>query len=319
MSKIKIINALKKYNSFLITAHVNPDPDALCSELALASVLRKLGKRVTIINEAPLKSRLKFFPGSAQVKAAAKVKRVSYEAAIILDCGDFDRIGKVKKFVKGDKPILNIDHHITNTKFGSIDLVDARASSTGELLFTLFKEAGWPIDKNIAFNIYSAILTDTGSFRYDNTTSQTHAIVSELLEFPISPNAIFRRIYEAMPMKDITGFINVLNSFEALYGDEVICVELRRKDTARFSQDFDLRDAIFKFVRAIHGVKAYVILTEVARNKTRINMRSNGKVNVAKIARTFNGGGHKNASGCLIEKNLSQARKEILKEIKEKI
>ncbi len=316
MNLTKIINQIKENQTFLLSTHVNPDPDALCSEMALCFALQNLGKKVIVINEEAVPQRFEFFSGVKQVKSFENVKFCSYDVAIILDCGDLNRIGKVGKLLKKDKLIINIDHHITNDKFGDYNLVVPDASSTGEVLFSFFKKAKMPLTDKIALHLYAGILTDTGSFRYENTTSLTHKIVSELRSFNFSATDLYRQLYELMEAKDLKMYADIIRRFESLCHGKVLCLNLSKNTLSRFSDNFDLRDTIFKFLRSIKGMEVALIFTEDTSNNTRINLRSAGKVNVAKLSSLFDGGGHHNASGCAINKDIKQARQLMLREVK---
>ena len=319
MSKKKISKIIQESGTFLLSTHVNPDPDALCSELALAEYLRSLGKKVRIINETELLDRFRFFPGAGRIQHAAELKSVKYDAAIILDCGDLGRIGEERRLLKDEKPLINIDHHITNDNFGSVNLVDVEASSTAEMLFELLVYWKAALTKSIATNLYCGIMTDTGSFRYENTSPRTHLAVAKLMEFHIDISALYARIYERIPLKDVTVFTRIINRFETYRQGQLVCVELRKNVMSGLSEDFDLRDALFKFLRSIAGVEVIVILTEFTRSVTRVNFRSSSRVNVAKIAGAFGGGGHKRASGCVVEKGMKETKTMILKEIESQL
>lgn len=316
MRSNKIIQRIKKSKKILISTHVNPDPDALCSELAVAAFLGSLGKKFSIINDEKLLERYEFLPGAKQIKNYSAVKEDGFDVAIIVDCGELSRIGRVQGLIGRQTVVINIDHHITNDRFGHINLIHPQASSTTEVLFGFLKGAQCPFDKNLAMNLYTGIMTDTGSFRYENTTAMTHMIASELLKFKFSANELYRKIYEIIPLSDMKEFTKVISRLESLVHGQVVCVELGKKVIARFSEEFDLRDAIFKFLRCITGVEIFIILTEINSRKTRINLRSSGKVNVAQLARMFEGGGHRRASGCMIPESISKAKMILLKQIK---
>ncbi|MBP9854091.1 MAG: bifunctional oligoribonuclease/PAP phosphatase NrnA [Candidatus Omnitrophica bacterium] len=311
----KINEIIKKNSTFLISTHVNPDPDALCSELALAEYLRSLGKKVYVINESPVPKRFEFFPGARSIKDLSMIKMITYDVAFILDCGDLDRVGKVGALIDPNKMIVNVDHHITNTQFGSINLVKTDSSSTAELLFNFLKFAKSKFTKTLATNLYCGIMTDTGSFRYENTSTHTHSVVAELLKYKINISELYHRIYETIPQKDLKIFTQILNRFETHKDGVIICVELKKKLLEKIKGDFDLRDAVFKFLRSISHVEVIFILTEVKKNMTRINFRSSTYVDVAKIASIFDGGGHKRASGCVIHHKMSEAKSIVLKEL----
>ena len=317
MSLKTILRTIKNAKRFLISTHVNPDPDALASELALALCLRSHRKQVHVINEETVPSRFMFLPAVKMVRPRDKIRSLAYDVAVILDCGEFERIGNVAELIDPDKPVINIDHHITNDKFGSHNLVKPKASSTSEVLFDMLKGGHFGLTRDIALLLYLGIMTDTGSFRYENTSAHTHAIVSELMRFKFSVAELYKKLYESVPMADLKSFTEVVTNFESLCAGKVACVELPKRIVTKFSQDFDLRDKIFGFLRTVKEVEVIVILTEDKPGKTRVNLRSQSRVNVAKLARYFKGGGHSRASGCLIDSGMREAKRRVVQKLKE--
>ena len=159
-------------------------------------------------------------------------------------------------------------------------------------------------------------MTDTGSFRYENTTARTHSIVAELLKFKISASVVYRKLYEIISFNDLKEFTKIISNFDMFFAGKVVCVQLRKKALSKFSGEFDLRDAIFKFLRPVKSVEVFVIFTEVGKNKTRVNLRSTNTFDVAKLANDFKGGGHRRASGCVVNKSIPEAQKEVLGKIR---
>jgi bifunctional oligoribonuclease and PAP phosphatase NrnA len=314
MSFNKVLSVIRRNKTFLLSTHVNPDPDALCSELALAMFLRNLGKKVVIVNEALVPEHLNFLPKAEWVKALRPKLKLSFDVAMIVDCGDLDRIGKVQELLKPETFIVNIDHHVTNTYFGSVNLVNASASTT-EILYELFKKSKELITDDMAYHLYAGIMTDTGSFRYENTTAKTHYIASELRKYHFSSDEIYRDIYEHIPLADLKETANIISQMEILFSGKAVCLKLYKKNLAKFSKEFDLRDTLFKFLRMIKGLEVFVILTEIDKNNTRVNFRSSSYIDVAKIALHFGGGGHKRASGCVVDKNMVVSKNLIMKEV----
>jgi len=312
----KILQTIKENKKFLISTHVNPDPDALCSELALAEFLRILGKSVVIMNEESVLKRFDFLPGIKKMKGVKEKKRVTYDVAFVVDCGDLKRIGKVQDLLRKGKPLINMDHHITNEFFGDLNLVLSKLSSTCEVLYEFFMSAKIALTRNMAFCLYTGIMTDTGSFRYTNTSARTHCVAGALRAFDFSAADIYQNIYETRSLGDSKEFTKVLSQFQTLDKGKIICMELSKRVLAKFSEAFDLRDALFRFLRSIKGVEVVIICTEFKHNKTRVNLRSTGTVNVAKLAYQFQGGGHHNASGCVMDGNVAQAKSRMLKELK---
>lgn len=302
---------------FLVCTHVNPDPDALASQIAVAQVLKNFGKDVRVLSSDPLPKRFRFLPGSKMIRAYEEGTRVPFEVAVIVDCGDLRRIGRVQELIPPGTSILNIDHHITNELFGTLNIVVPSASSTCEVLFDLFKKMKAAITRDMATLLYLGIMTDTGSFRYENTTAHTHAVTAELMRFPIPVSEFYEVLYETIPFNDIRYFTRLVGTFDFLSRGRVVCLELPKKVLAKFSDEFDLRDKIFRYLRAIKGVEVIVILTEETPTRTRVNLRSLRRVDVGRLAYRFQGGGHSRASGCIVEESIKKAKQKILAEIKE--
>ncbi len=317
MTVKQMIKVLKKFDRFLITTHVNPDPDALASEVALAMYLKGKGKTVTIVNEEAVPERFSFMPGVRRIKAFYTGMKVASDALLVVDCGDLSRPGQVSKAFALDRPVINFDHHVTNRGFGRYNLVDPRASSTCEIIYDLLRKARYPLDKSLALLLYLGIMTDTGSFRYENTTARTHAFAAELMAFDFSVSALYRRLYEMIPFADIRSFARVVEGMKPLAGGRLVSLELTKPTLKKFSESFDLRDKIFRYVRAIRGVEVVVIFTEQSAGKTRVNFRSHGRVNVARLAAGFKGGGHARASGCLVKGDIPSAKRKVLRAVRE--
>ncbi|MCB9757615.1 MAG: bifunctional oligoribonuclease/PAP phosphatase NrnA [Candidatus Omnitrophica bacterium] len=316
MNFSKILESFSRHRVFIVATHVNPDPDALSSQLAVAMYLKACGKKVMVFGEDDLLPRYAFLPGASMIKKVNPLKKIDYDAVIVVDCGDLERVGDVEKIIDPQKPIINIDHHITNHYFGTINHVVPKASSTAEIIFEMFEFARFKIDKKIATLLYLGIMTDTGSFRFENTTSRTHEVVSQLLHFKLPVNSFYQQLYESVPLEDLQYFTKVVGGFRSYFDHQVLMVELRRSMLKKFSKEFDLRDKIFSYLRAIKGVEVIGILTEHGKNKTRVNFRSQHEVDVAQLAAFFNGGGHSRASGCIVSGDICRASEMILAQLK---
>ena len=308
----KIIKVLRKYRRFLVTMHAHPDPDAMGAALAMALYLKSLGKDVRLVNEDACPSFLAFMPKSGFCKKFNAKEKFVPEVAVILDCGDLDRIGKVRGMIAERARIVNIDHHVTNTFFGHDNLVLTQYSSTCEILFQLLKKAGCRLTKDMAILLYLGILTDTGSFGFDCTGPHTHRVIAELLEFDFSVSDLYRKVYETMPRGDLRPFLEAVGRIELCLHDRVACLTMTKKDTGKFSGEFDFRDKVFTFLRSVNGLEVIVIVTEGDNGRTRINLRSRDAFDVALLAEKFGGGGHRKASGCFIDGTVDAAKKKIL-------
>lgn len=320
MSSFKtVLNTIRRHRKFLVTTHHNPDADAVSSVLAMAMFLKSLGKQVHVLNEDACPQWLKFLPGTPVFKKASDVKKVDYEAALVLDCGDLKRVGSVGKFIQRAKPLINIDHHVTNDRFGSVNVVHPQASSSCEMVFDLLKEAKYPLNKNVALLLYAGIMTDTGSFRFENTSAHSHEVARELMAFKFSAAHMYDRLYVGIPVADMKMFTDLIHKARLLDGNRVYCVSLSKKEVDRFSKSFDLKEKLFIFLRSIEGIEVVVILTELNPKEVRVNLRSQSNFDVASLAQQFDGGGHKKAAGCKIYKPLAQAQKIICRAIHQKL
>lgn len=312
-----IQKTFKTHKRFIVATHVNPDPDALSSQLALAFYLKAIGKKVAVLAEEPIPCRFDFMPGSAQIKSLVPGRKVDYDAAVVVDCGDLGRIGKVRGALDPSKPVINIDHHVTNDCFGTVNCVLPGASSTAEIIFDFLERVHFPLTKKIAALLYLGIMTDTGSFRFENTTSRTHAVISKLLAFDLPVNGYYQKIYETVPLADLQNFAKLVAGFHSCFDGKVIYLELPRRKLSKFSEEFDLRDKIFGYLRSIKGVEVLMILTEQGKHKTRVNFRSQGRVDVSRLAAEFEGGGHSRASGCFVPGSMSDAADILLKRLEQ--
>lgn len=319
MSLSRVLKAFNDYKTFVICSHVNPDPDALASQIALGLYLEQKGKKVYFVAEEAAPERFLFLPGAKKIKALEKTARICYDAMIVTDAGDIGRIGAVQQLLRPDKPVINIDHHITNTAFGDVNYILPDFSSTSEIVYKILKTAKAALTHDLAELLYVGAMTDTGSFRYSNTSALTHKMAAELLRFPIKVNEIYQKIYEQVPLMDIKNFSKIINGFSVLNEGKIICVDLPKNVVKKFSAKFDLRDKIFGYLRTIQGVEVLVIFTEDKKNVTRVNFRSQGPVDVARIAAIFHGGGHRKASGCVIEGDIASAHRKVLAEVRKNL
>jgi len=305
-----IKNFLNQFDNFFISTHTSPEPDALGSELALAYLLKKLGKSFQIVNSDKPSPNFCFLPDIDIIRSRPANRKI--EAAIILDCANLSRIGQARNFLSASTPILNIDHHISNSYFGDINIVEPMASSTSEIIFNLLKKMKIRINKQIATLLYSGIATDTGFFRYSNTNSKVHNIVAELLKFKLDVPLIYQNIYGNMTLEELAFINRILLKLRTTKKNRIAWLSITKKSLKSNKVNIDIADHIFNYTRYLKDVQVVVLFKENPRDRAiRVNLRSNGKVDVNKIAQKFNGGGHPNASGITF-KNMSLKKVEEL-------
>jgi bifunctional oligoribonuclease and PAP phosphatase NrnA len=259
----KIAEAVRKYNNFLVTAHVNLEGDALGSELAFYSLLKKLGKKAAIVNEDGIPYGYSFLPGKENIRRLGRVSnKLQFDCFCFLDCSDLKRSGEVYRLNSKDKPVLNIDHHISNGMFGLVNWVDAHASSCSEMIYRLYREMGIAFDKDSALCLYVGMVTDTGSFRYSNTTSFTHKACARLLEFDLDITGVYKNVYEDIPYADMKLLFQILPGLRLYCNGKVACVQIKKEILRNKKLSFDLSEHVLSFARAIKGVQAVVLLKE---------------------------------------------------------
>ncbi len=313
MSKKKIIAAINKYQRFLITAHINPDGDAIGSELALGNALRQMGKEVTICNRDEVPASYRFLPGVEQIKLPHEINSY-FEVLIVLDCGHIDRVGA---FTCSDfKLVINIDHHYTNQAFGDINWIRPQAPCAGKLVFELISGLPVEITREIATCVYTALMTDTGCFCYSNTTAGSFQLASKLVRCGADSAEIAREVYETMSLAKIRLLGESLKTLEFFEDGAVasMMVSQRMLDDCG-AQPADTEDFV-NYPRGIQVVKVALFWREVAPDSYKISLRSKTDVDVAALAEKFNGGGHFHAAGCRIEGDFEVVKQEVVQELK---
>lgn len=310
----KIGHILKDYNDFAIVSHVSPDGDSIGSMLGLFNTLKDFGKSVDLFVDDILPEKYSFLTGYDNIKRYNTGSK--YSCLIILDCGDVDRLGELKSLLNNSDIIINIDHHISNTLFGNINYVDSNASSVGEIIYQILKINGYNISKNTAMCLYTSILTDTGCFKYSNTTSMTFNITGDLINTGINFSDIYSRIYDAKTLSQTKLLGKVLSTLEIYYDNTVAVLTMPYKLLDECSAKENDADEFINFARNIDTVEVGVFIKEVNDLKCRVSLRSKNYVDVSKVASYFNGGGHIRAAGCTIEGSISEAKNKILDAVK---
>lgn len=306
----EIIDSIRNGKSFLITAHVRLDGDALGSELALCLLLRDLGKKVVVYNQDNTPAHYRFLPAAQNiVHELGSIEQ--YDVAFILDCSELERVGDEKEKIGRIKTLINIDHHISNGGFCEIRMLDAKASSTGELLYRLMQEMHCPMNKDICTNLYAAIITDTGGFRYSNTHRDTFLAAGTLVEKGADPQWISENIYESDPPAKLRLLAKTMETLSLDMERKMGSLVVTRESLKEAGASVELTDGFVEIPRSISGIEISVLYTQMDDNYFKLSMRSKGSVNVEKIARKFGGGGHVNAAACRIEGNIEAVKMKI--------
>jgi phosphoesterase RecJ-like protein len=313
----QIIRHLKNSTHILVVSHAKPDGDAIGSLIAMGLALDALNKKTTLYNESPIPAVYRFLPSGNRI--VRHINCASFDIAVMLDCGDLERIGKAVSSVRQIPVIVNIDHHITNTRFGNFQLIDTSACATAEIIFRLIKQMEVPINQAIATSIYTGILTDTGSFRFSNTNRAAFAICQEMVELGVNPYSIAQHVYGTYSLGRIKLLNRALDSIEISKNGKLSIMTLTQDmfdETHTKPEDVD---GLINYAKNIEDVIVAVLIQKHQNgkgkpkdfNRFHVSLRSDGMVDVAAIASSFGGGGHSSAAGFSIESTLADIKLKI--------
>lgn len=300
------IDTLLRAKKIVLTAHVNPDGDAIGSTLGLMHFLHNLGKETLVLIDDDIPATFKVLPGYECLQRPEEGKKIAADLLVALDVS-LDRIGIVGDVVAA--PTLNIDHHPTNDEKADNLYLDGSRAATAEIIYQLIEKANGNFTKEIAMCLYTGIATDTGWFRFSNTTSLTMQIAANLIDSGAEPNVISEAL-EEKPFERIKALAEAMNKIELFANGKIGAVFLDYSTINRLEHT----DGLINFIRVIEGVKIALVLKEKEPDLCRVSMRSKG-IDVAKVAIAFNGGGHVRAAGCTIKLPFAEAKKAILKAV----
>lgn len=316
----QIINLLKNSNHILIASHANPDGDAIGALIALGVSLDALNNKTTLYNESPIPAIYRFLPTVDRIVRHIDDQNL-FDTAVILDCGDLERIGNALSTISRIPHIINIDHHVTNTRFGEFNLIDPSACATSEIVYRLIRRMEAAINLATATSIYTGILTDTGSFRFSNTNKAAFDICAEMVALGVEPYSIAQLVYGTYSLGRIKLLNLALDSIEISKNRKLSMMAVTQEmlnETGTKPEDID---GFINYAKGIEDVQVAVLIQELFNDKKEVqshehfhvSLRSNGTLNVAEIASTFGGGGHSNAAGFSIESTLAHLKSRVAK------
>jgi bifunctional oligoribonuclease and PAP phosphatase NrnA len=302
----RIKEVVEKGSRFLLATHIDPDGDALGSAFALAFALETFGKEAQVYLKDEVPYRYRFLPRPAHVVHQLPSSD-GFDAAFVLDCGELFRVGEGSDGLKANY-LINIDHHDENGAFGQINILDERASSTAEILYLVLKGIGANFTFDIAINLYTAILTDTGSFRYDSTTKRAFSICEEMTDHGVVPSKVAAEVYESHPKERFQLLCLVLGTLETFSEDRIATAHVTDEMFTKTQTNREFTEGFVEEIKEMRGVEVACFFRQVAPNKFKVSMRSKGDVDVALVGRRFGGGGHKKAAGCTLEGSIEDVK-----------
>lgn len=317
MSKFPaVVSAIKKGGSFLISVHKNPDGDALGSQLALMMALEKLGKKVTAQNIDPVPDIYQFLPGAQKIKTSAFIEG-RFDVAIVLDA-DPPRTGLFDKGCPAEVKI-NIDHHVTNPLDWDLTWLDPAAAATGEMVYALIRQLDVAIDRDIALCLFTSIFTDTGSFRYTNTSARSLRTAAEMIEAGADPWVVTENVYESFAFRRLKLLGSVLSEIERSEDGRIAWVVVTQDHFQRNGATAEDTDNFINFVRSTKGVEVAVLFRQTAEKQYKVSLRSKGRVDLTNLAQSLGGGGHKNAAGATVDGSFVEIKDKVIKEVEKTV
>ena len=306
------LDLLRAHKKFVLTSHMSPDGDGVGSQLALGRALKGLGCDVTIINPSPVPWNLRFllaYPKEITTPADWPSPARHFQGAltVVLDIGDFDRLGAVRPFLSAGDGILVVDHHRLERVDGVHFLVDTSACATGHVTARLLEKLGVPLSPEIAEPLYVALHTDTGGFRYPGTSPELHRLVAKLLEAGADPQKIYTEIYERLSEGRLRLMGEVLSTTTVSPGGKIAWIVLRQSMLGKAGARMEEADDLVNFTLQIDGVVAGFYFKELDNGRTKVSCRSRGDFAIDRFVSPWGGGGHRNAAGVRLDMPVDEA------------
>jgi len=311
-----IAAVLRQARRPVIAGHIMPDGDCIGSVLALGFILEALGQRPTLVSADPVPSSYRFLPGADRFHVG-RVPDDEYDLFVMLDCSVPERLGdSVQELLtRPGLKTVNIDHHISTKPFGDYNYIDAGAAAVGEIIYDLAVLIDVPLTFEIAVCLYTAILTDTGCFRYDNTTADTHRRVARLIECGLSPASVATAIYDEKPLSSlrlVAAALGTLQVSDARRPGRLAWMRLTRameRDAGAREED---ADGLINYARMIEGVEVALLFHEMPDGTVKVGFRSKHAVDVSRLAGRFGGGGHPRAAGAVVSGSIDEVEPKVV-------
>lgn len=305
--QIDAMDALRQGKSFVLVGHVHPDGDSIGSVLALGLALERLGKRVWWVSDTPIPAMYTFLPGCDRF--IDSLPDEAGEAVLVaLDCADRGRLA-----LDCEREVdLNIDHHASNTHFARVNLIDGEAAATGEIIAGLIDALGVPVSDEIAPSLYVAVATDTGFFRFSNTSAATLALAGRLAATGVDPGRLAELVHERKGIGAIRVLGQSLCQLERSADGRVAWMQISDIQLRRLGVDPEDTEGFVNYTRQIEGVQIGILFKGGLGGEVRVSIRSDSSYDVSKLAALFGGGGHPRAAGCTLRGPLGRARRRFL-------
>ncbi len=312
----RIVEHIRETDNFLVLAHVAPDGDALGSMLAMGELLTTLGKRVTLFNQSGIPSRFEWLAPKHEILTSLPEEEP--DSIIVLDCGSAERTGELITPWLSTKTVLNIDHHLGNPKFGTLNWIEERASSVGEMVGILCRKLGVPMVGLLGEYVYLALISDTGDFCFNNTRPETLEMAAEILRLGLLPGPFHEQKQSTGTLSQLQMRGTVLQQASLHADGRVTLISFSRELFERTGTGPEDTEGLVNTVLYVRGVQVAVSLREEERG-IKFSLRSKGSTNVQAVAASFGGGGHRNAAGGTLEMSMDEAKKVMVRAVTEEL
>lgn len=315
-----LLRKIRQGNRFLLTSHVNPDGDAIGSELGLARLLRRLGKGAVVWNLDQMPAIYRPLPGSDRVHSGAEPPAgfpEKFDSIVVLECPSPDRTGIEQHLTA--LPVINIDHHLGNQHYGAVNWVDSAAPAVGEMVFRLAQALKVPLEPEIASCLYLTLVTDTGGFRFSNATPAAFEAAAALVREGAHPEQVAQWLYESQPAAVVRLLGEMLQTLELHHGGRIATVRLDPEMFARAGAGAGDSEGLIDHPRSIAGVDAVALIRRRDDGSHKVSLRSRGEVDVEKIARHHGGGGHRNAAGYALDGVAAASTAEVERQVVDEV
>lgn len=318
--RAKLHQFIARHHKFLLTTHINPDGDAIGSEVTFARLLRALGKSVRVLNDSPTPHAFGWLgaegPVEVYTEELAETRFAEADALIVLDTGNKQRIGRLANHLDRHAiAIAVVDHHVTHDGFGSVNVIEPACAAAAVLVYELMLEAGVAIDALAAEALFVGLATDTGHFRYSNTDARALRMAADLVELGVDAADVTARIHQTAPAGRLRFFGEALSALEMRHDGQLVVLEVGPEQFAKHGLIGADTEGLVDMPRAIEGVEAVALFSEVEAGKVKVSLRSTGRVNIDGVVSRLGGGGHPHAAGVQLRGSREQAKARILPDL----
>jgi phosphoesterase RecJ-like protein len=322
----EIKRVILQHHRFILTTHIYPDGDGIGSASALTQLLKHMGKEVRFISDSPIPAKFRFLDFHRTFETYdPEHTDLHTEVLVVLDTNRKERIGRLATLLgKEGVTSICIDHHPQESAFTDYAEIDPQASSSGVLVYTLYKEFGFELDLQAATGIYCSILCDTGRFSYSSTTRKAHKIADECIKIGVDPDLIYSKLFQHIPLAQVKMFAKSMQRADTFLDDRVLVQVICREDYEMIGEDpvaleqIDL-EYILEFNKSIDEVECVVLLRELADNQVRVSVRSKTDLDISPLVKALGGGGHSKAGGAIVKGSVDVVKLMIISKLKSMI